>query len=142
MTNRSDMAERRRVQPRASRALLFWTMAVLCSLSAAGPTHAMGCHAQERPVLHGTLSWDMDQRTQPGTVPVAEQLMVLTHPRCGDETPLASGSSVLPVSVALLNGSNFTATDFREALLLEPRREHLQPTSIQPDRPPRWICAL
>jgi hypothetical protein len=37
-------------------------MAVLFLLSAAQSSHAAGCHVQDRPIAHFTISWDDPQK--------------------------------------------------------------------------------
>jgi hypothetical protein len=137
MTKRSNIAIPCPAHPRACCVLIFWTTTAICLLSAARPSRAAGCHAHDRPVLNHTLSWEPDQNIQFETARIAQPPPVLTHPRCGDEIPLASGSSTLSAVSALLAASNFSLPDFYEPLLGHARREHSQPTAIRLDRPPR-----
>jgi hypothetical protein len=137
MTNRSDIPAPHPVQPRARHALMFWTTAAICFLIGARPSQAAGCHVQDRPVVSGTLSWEARQEIAPETAQVSPPPPVLTHTRCGDEIPLASPSSNLPVVAALFEASNYAPPDFSVGPVIYTRPEHIQPTAIRVDRPPR-----
>ena len=136
MANTSTTVSHRMVQSRLSSAWVLWATAILCSLATTPLTHAAGCHSQDRPIIYGTLSFETYQGIQHAP-PIARAPSVLTHPRCGEETPLGSGSSTVPALPALLHHSGGAVVDSSESLPVQPPREHSQPSAMRLDRPPR-----
>jgi hypothetical protein len=136
LTNRSDFVVHRSVRNWTSRAYVFGLMTALCVVTAVRPSRAAGCHVQERPVLQSTLSWESDQKIGPAT-PIAQAPPVLAHPPCGGEIPLAASSSTLLLMAAVSESSVFQLPEICESILVHPRTEHAQPSSLRLDRPPR-----
>ena len=128
--------------PRSLRALncrvwAFGAIAVLLLLSGARSSRAAGCHAQDRPALDYTLSWEKNQKSEPGSRPIAAAPRVLTHPPCGGEIPLASTSSTLPTFAVLVDLSVIASPSDRDTPLIRTPTGHSQPPSVRLDRPPR-----
>jgi hypothetical protein len=142
MTNLSNTAVRRTVQPHGYHAWVLWTMTTLCLLMMPSFSRAAGCHTPDRPVIASTFAWETDQNIVQATTSIARPPAVLTHPHCGDEIPLASNSTTLPAVAVLLNAPSFTSPDFREPLIADPGSEHSQPPAIRLDRPPRSSAVL
>lgn len=136
MTSWSTNVTRLMVLPRPSYIWALWAISVLCSFGTTPLAQAAGCHSQDRPVISGKLSWETDQAFEraPKIVPAPS---ILTHPRCGEETPLGSGSSTLPALPAAFNGAISVLVDSSESLFVDTRREHSEPPGIRLDRPPR-----
>jgi hypothetical protein len=136
MTCWSTIVTRRIGQPRLSFIWALGAIAALCSLGTTPLTHAAGCHSQDRPVISGTLAWETDQVFERAPK-LARAPSLLTHPRCGEEIPLGSGSSTLPALPAALNAAISVPIDSRESLFVDTRREHSEPPGTRLDRPPR-----
>ena len=136
LTNRSDFVVHRSVRNWICRAYLFGLMAALCLSAAARPSQAAGCHAQERPVLQSTLSWETDQKIGPAT-PIALAPPVLTHPPCGGEIPLLVSPSTLPAAAALSERTRFDLPNCHEPIFACSHDKRPHPPSPRLDRPPR-----
>ena len=92
---------------------------------------------KERPVLQSTLSWDSDQRTELVSSPIGQAPLVLTHPPCEGEVPLASGSMALLAAAVVDESSGFESPELREPIPVPSRTKRPQPPSLRLDRPPR-----
>jgi hypothetical protein len=136
-TTRSDINVSHSVRARTCYLNVFWLLAALCLMNAGSPSWAAGCHVQDRPVLQSTLSWEIDQRTELVSSPIGQAPLVLTHPPCGGEVPLASGSPMLLTAVVVDESSGFESPELREPILVPSRTKRPQPPSLRLDRPPR-----
>jgi hypothetical protein len=141
MIHRSETGVSRAVQTQGYPIWALLTMAALCLVAAPRSARAAGCHTPDRPVIATTFAWETDQRSPQVTTPVARPPAVLTHPHCGDEIPLASGSTSLPAVAIWVRDFNFTSPDFCEPVVADLRNAHSQPPAIRLDRPPRPSAA-
>jgi hypothetical protein len=142
MINRSYTTVRRGDRSQVNHAWVVGALAALSLFMLPASSQAAGCHTQDRPVISGTLSWEMDQGISHAAASIARPPAILTHPRCSDNIPLASGSTTLPAVAALLEHLSFASLNFGEPLIADLQQQHSQPPATRLDRPPRSGAAI
>jgi hypothetical protein len=110
---------------------------ILCSLAAAGPARASGCHVPDRPVLGTRLAWEQESVGDPDSRATIIAPPVLTHLPCPGEVPHNLNSTTVPSGLACLAPVGLDLPAFSEALRAGTVLAHLQVMAARLDRPPR-----
>jgi hypothetical protein len=118
------------------RAVAVSLAAACCLLGASRQVHASGCHAQDRPVLRVTFSWDQDQRRAQYAAGLVFAPPVLTHPPCQGEIPQLD-SAVPSLGLGILDDTGRAWCIVSDRVAPEPLPERSMPPFARLDRPPR-----